>query len=226
MNLFYLDEDLDKNAEYHMDTHVVKMPTEAAQMLATAIWVDKYLGFVPRALTAEERKLIKDLADKEPPINERTFTRFLPGYINHPCSIWVRSSLDNFEWTFGYCHALNSEWQFRWRHSDNHKSFEATIALPEPISLQRVGLTERPQCMPEEYKDENPVEAYRMYYMYDKAPFAVWKRRFKPPWWNEYFAEYGGRDPHEAYLNTVKAPTNKGKPHSRDYEHLEGKQFY
>ena len=221
MNLFYLDEDIDKNAEYHMDTHVVKMPTEAAQMLTTAIWVDKHLGYVPRALNVEERALLNSLKAKEPSIEERTFTRFLPTHVNHPCSIWVRSSLDNYEWTFNYVDALNSEWAFRWRHNHNHGSYDATIALPEPISLKRIGLTPYVQAVPDEYKDENPIAAYRLYYMCEKAGWAVWKRRFKPPWWDEYFADYGGRDPHEAYLNTVKAPTNRNRLHSRDYDYVQ-----
>ena len=37
MNLFYLDEDLDKCAEYHVDKHVNKMILEAAQILCTCL---------------------------------------------------------------------------------------------------------------------------------------------------------------------------------------------
>ena len=44
MNLFYLDEDLDKCAEYHVDKHIVKMPLEAAQLMCTTVWVDHVLG--------------------------------------------------------------------------------------------------------------------------------------------------------------------------------------
>jgi hypothetical protein len=58
MNLFYLDEDLDKAAQYHVDKHIVKMPLEAAQILCTTIWIDELLGFVPRALNAEEREVM------------------------------------------------------------------------------------------------------------------------------------------------------------------------
>ena len=58
MNLFYLDEDLDKCAEAHVDKHIVKMPLEVAQILCTSIWIDKFLGFVPRALNKEERDII------------------------------------------------------------------------------------------------------------------------------------------------------------------------
>ena len=60
MNLFYLDEDLDKSAQYHVDKHIVKMPLEAAQLLCTAVWVDEVLGFVPRALNKEESKILNE----------------------------------------------------------------------------------------------------------------------------------------------------------------------
>ena len=217
MNLFYLDENLEKLAEYHVDLHVNKMITESAQLLTTTVWVDKLLGFVPRALTKEELDVIKAHKAEQPSIEERTFTRFLPTHPNHPCAIWCRTSRDNYEWTFGYCDALNSEYRYRYRRDNNHKSYDAACNLPELSALPNQGITVRPQCMPDDYKDPDPVEAYRMYYMMEKADFAVWKRRDKPHWWNEDFVEYSGRDPHEAYLNTVKAPTNKNKPHSRDY---------
>ena len=73
MNLFYLDEDLDKAAQYHVDKHIVKMPLEAAQILCTTIWIDKLLGFVPRALNAEEREVLnKEKAGIEHlPLEER-----------------------------------------------------------------------------------------------------------------------------------------------------------
>lgn len=35
MNIFYLDRDIDKCAQYHCDKHVVKMITEYAQLLST-----------------------------------------------------------------------------------------------------------------------------------------------------------------------------------------------
>lgn len=36
MNIFYLDRDVSKCAEYHNDKHVVKMIIEYAQLLSTA----------------------------------------------------------------------------------------------------------------------------------------------------------------------------------------------
>jgi hypothetical protein len=218
MNIFYLDDNIDKNAEYHVDSHVSKMPTEAAQMLTTTVWVDKLIGFAPRKLTSDELNIIKEFKATQGPIGERDFTHFLPSHLNHPCTIWARSSAGNYEWLFLYVSSLNSEWQFRFRHDHNHKSYEAALALPDPKHLINNEITIRPQCMPDEYKDENTILAYRMFYMGEKAPFAVWKRRSKPEWWDENLAEYGGRDPHECYLNTIKAPTNKGRLYARDYD--------
>jgi len=112
MNLFYLDEDLDKCAEYHVDKHIVKMPLEAAQLLCTAVWIDHLLGFVPRALNAEEREVLnKSKAEiKHLPMEERPLTPYLPMMYNHPCTIWTRSSLDNFEWVHCYANALIDEY--------------------------------------------------------------------------------------------------------------------
>ena len=49
------------------------MPLEAAQLLCTAVWIDHLLGFVPRALNAEEREVLNTAkADiKHLPMEER-----------------------------------------------------------------------------------------------------------------------------------------------------------
>lgn len=185
MNLFYLDSDLDTNAEYHVDQHVVKIITEAAQLLTSAVWVDSLLGYVPRVLNSEERQLISEAKSKEPAIEERTFTRFLPTHINHPCAVWVRTSRSNYEWTYSYCDALNAEYQYRYNKNVNHKSFDAAFNLPDLRSLPDKGDTVRPLCMPDKYKLDDPIESYRAYYMGDKAELAKWKNRDKPDWWRD-----------------------------------------
>ena len=40
-----------------------------------------------------------------------------------------------------------------------------------------------PQCMPDEYKGEDSVEAYQKYYMGEKSSFCVWKKRPTPEWY-------------------------------------------
>ena len=195
MNLFYLDENLDKCAEYHVDKHIVKMPLEAAQLLCTAIWVDSVLGFIPRALNKEETRELNSRKSeiKHLPLEERPLTPYLPMMYNHPCTIWTRSSLDNFEWVHCYANALNDEYFYR--YGKQHKSVVEVInRLPEPKNMPRLGMTEFLLAMPDELKMEgNPIQSYRDYYHLDKATFASWKYRDKPHWWNEDYADYEKR---------------------------------
>ena len=195
MNLFKLDEDLDLCAEQHVDKHVSKMILEAAQILCTVVWVDKHLGFVPRALEKDEREVLNKLKAeiKHLPIEERPLTPYLPMMYNHPSTVWARSSLDNYEWTWCYAHALAEE--YRYRYGKEHKSFWQVInKLPDLEKTDRVGLTPFAMAMPDELKDESdPIQSYRNYYMLDKATFAVWTGRDKPCWWSEDLADYDQR---------------------------------
>ena len=195
MNLFYLDENLDACAEAHVDKHIVKMPLEAAQLLCTAIWVDSVIGFVPRALNKEETRELNSLKSniKSLPMEERPLTPYLPMMYNHPCTIWTRSSLDNFEWVHCYANALNDEYYYR--YGRQHKSVVEVInRLPEPKNMPRLGMTEFLLAMPDELKMEgDPIQSYRDYYHLDKATFAKWSYRDKPHWWNEDYADYEKR---------------------------------
>ena len=166
MNLFYLDEDLDKSAQYHVDKHIVKMPLEAAQLLCLSL-----------------------IHISEPTRR----TPYLPMMYNHPCTIWTRSSLDNFEWVHCYANALNDEYYYR--YGKLHKSvMEVVNKLPEPKNMPRLGQTPFGMAMPDELKDENDVVgSYRLYYHTDKATFAKWSHRDKPYWWDEGLAWYDQR---------------------------------
>lgn len=181
MNLFILDLDMDKNAEYHVDKHILKLQLEAAQLLATAIWIDKLIGFVPRKLTSDELTICKNEMLTLPSIEERTFLRYKIAHPNHPCCVWVRESYDNFEWACVYVNALNEEAQYRGYKP--HASCAEVNKMPLPTRLPRVGLTPFAQAMPEDYKQKDPVEAYRLYYQMDKSEIASWKIRGAPEWW-------------------------------------------
>ena len=45
-----------------------------------------------------------------------------------------------------------------------------------------VKMTNFVQAMPEQYKQTDPVEAYRKYYLGEKASFAKWTKRKAPDW--------------------------------------------
>jgi len=155
MNIFYLDKDINKCAEYHCDKHVVKMITEHTQMLSIACRLSGYdVGYS------------------------------MGNWKNHPCSIWVRESEDNFIYLADLTEALHKEWQYRYDHSKSkiHGAFEIMCSLPLP-KLPSIGFTEPAQAMPEQYKIKNDsITAYRNYYKKEKANIATWKKREKPYW--------------------------------------------
>ena len=186
MNIFILNKDPVRSALDQCDKHIVKMPLEAAQMLCTNHWIVKYLGHIPRKLESHEWQIIKEAKTNE----VRDFP-YLPTMYNHPCTIWARCSLDNYEWLFCYALALNDE--YRYRYGKEHKSVhEVILSLPE-YSIPSNGLTPFAQAMPDELKGEDAVAAYRRFYHKDKATFAEWKFRDKPEWWLEEEADYESR---------------------------------
>lgn len=158
MNIFYLDHNPYKAAQYHCDKHVVKMILESAQLLSTA----------HRVLDGN------DYADG--------FNLYKSTHINHPCSVWVRESYLNYEWLYWLMVNLCSE--YTGRYNKIHKSSSLLKALCiSPTNLPYGVVTNPPQCMPEEYKNSDTVTAYRNYYIGDKSSFAKWTNRNVPTWW-------------------------------------------
>lgn len=192
MNLFYLDEGLDKCAEYHVDKHVNKMILEAGQILCTNMWIDKNIGCAPRKLTKDENALITQYRKDVKAGMERHFP-YMPTMQNHPSTVWARTSIENHYWTHCYAHALAEE--YRYRYGKSHKSFwEVINKLPEPQHMPDAGFTTFGLAMPEELKDyDNPIQSYRDYYHLDKATFASWKFRARPDWWCDDYADYEKR---------------------------------
>ena len=85
-------------------------------------------------------------------------------HYNHPCSIWARASLNNYRWLCSLGIALGDEYYRRYKKF--HKSLEVINWCIDnvPQELESTGLTPFVQCMPDEYKDEKSVLAYRKYY--------------------------------------------------------------
>jgi len=67
----------------------------------------------------------------------------------------------------------------------NHKTEQLVESLSYPPSNipTDTAFTEPPQCMPDEYKRSDAVDAYRAYYHGDKAGFAEWRHSNPPVWW-------------------------------------------
>lgn len=103
---------------------------------------------------------------------------------NHPCTKWVRESLSNWLWLKLLNKELNNEYRYRYNKSVNHKSYDVILSLPLP-NIPDKGLTQFPQAMPNEYKNSNPIIAYRKYYIGEKQHFANWTKREIPYWFKK-----------------------------------------
>ena len=160
MNIFYLDRDPVIAAQMMCDKHVVKMILESAQMLSTAHRVLDGDGY------ADKTGMYK-LAHK-----------------NHPSTIWVRSSLENYVWLYEHMIGLMKEYTYRYgKHHATERLIEPLSGTP--VSIPMVGFSDPPQCMPEQCKGEDTVLAYQKYYIVEKSAFATWKLRSIPEWWKE-----------------------------------------
>jgi hypothetical protein len=162
MNLFILSINPVECAQQMMDKHVIKIILEAVQMLCTA----------------------KRILDPEDPLNIQLYKI---AHINHPVTIWVRSSEANYRWTLDLIDAMHEEWRFRYGHQKTHKSYEIAKMLREhPPTFSRIEMTPFAKAMPEEYKQiEDPIEAYRQYYCSaEKQRIASWKKREIPKWFS------------------------------------------
>lgn len=91
MNIFLLDWDPKKCAQYHNDKHVVKMILETAQLLCGVHWMTG--GEAPYKLSHK----------------------------NHPCAIWVREDLENYLWLCELGLELCLEYNYRYKKTHKSK---------------------------------------------------------------------------------------------------------
>ena len=149
MNIFWLDEDIQKASQYMVDKHVCKMILETAQLLTSVYY---YTGQPsPYRLTHKD----------------------------HPCSVWARTSLSNWNLLRQFGLAMQAEYHYR--YEKYHKS-GLLIARLEPPNIPAIGLTPKPLCMPDECKCDDVVQSYRNYYNGYKRHLFSWTKREVPDW--------------------------------------------
>lgn len=129
-----------------------------------------------------DKHVVKMILESAQMLSTAVGQGYKPTHTTHPCTLWVKASRSNAEWLIELATHLNVEWQNRYRHTNNHKSYIVIASISEYISkLPQLGLTPFAQAMPIEYQQEDPVDAYRAYYK-TKRDIATWKNG-KPYWW-------------------------------------------
>lgn len=169
MNIFYLDKDPAVAARYHCDKHVVKLIVESAQLLSTA----------HRVLDGDKDGVLPD---------ERNNILYKATHTNHPASLWVRRELDHYRWVHDLLYFLIAEYRYRYGNRPHRTEQLQSYLLDAPYNIPMDGsfiMEDPPQCVPDDCKDSDTVQAYRQYYVKYKYPIAKWSRREQPEWWNE-----------------------------------------
>ena len=168
MNIFYLSSCPQEAAESHNDKHCVKMILESAQMLSTA-----------------HREIDGDVPD----------ILYKSTHKNHPSTVWVRSSKQHYDWLFRLFRMLSVEYTLRYSNKTLiknfggefkvHKTWDKLGKLLEtaPKNIKDNGWVDPPQCMPDHCKKPDTIDAYRNYYMTEKASISTWKYSNQPTWW-------------------------------------------
>jgi hypothetical protein len=154
MNIFVLDEDIDKCVIYHNDKHTVKMILEYAQLLCSVHHVSGTKLEIPYKLAHK----------------------------NHPCTIWTRECIENYNWLCKLALALSKEYTYRYGRRHKSQDVIEWCISNKPNIIKNSSMTSFAQAMPIEYKSPNAIEAYRKYYNEDKQHLANWKHRETPEW--------------------------------------------
>tara|TARA_B110000503_G_scaffold142671_1_gene240292 strand:- start:1292 stop:1879 length:588 start_codon:yes stop_codon:yes gene_type:complete len=187
MNIFILHENPKEAAIMHCERHILKMIIEHTQMLAAAYY--HTIGISRKKEIAENQEkvsqLFKGFPRKDEDGNDKPYAIT---HVNHPCTVWTRESLTNFNWLLDCTKYMCEE--FTHRYGGKHSvEFIIDWMYQNPPKLKDIGQTEFAQAMPEIYKSDNVTEAYRKYYAYKTTYMKVnWKLEERIPyWWTESF---------------------------------------
>jgi hypothetical protein len=106
-------------------------------------------------------------------------------HYNHPCTVWTRSSRQNYVWLSRLGLALCSEYTKRYKKI--HKSEIVLKWCADNIPSHLPDISQTPFAIAikdKKYHLNTPVESYRAYYLGEKIRFAKWKYSKPPEWWS------------------------------------------
>ena len=131
MNIFWLSLNLVLCAQYHCDAHCVKMILEYAQMLCTAHHVLD--GTKKEIFNAKGKQLNPKYIHENEILYKAT-------HINHPCSIWVRKSSENYLKLYNLFSLLCKEYTHRYKkiHKTEQKLLEFLKNIPKIYQLENL----------------------------------------------------------------------------------------
>lgn len=177
MNIFYVETDPYKAAQSMVDTHVIKMILESAQLLSTAHRLldgEEYIGQSKTGRKAKRWRLPDD----------REYILYSATHINHPSAVWCRQTNNNYTWL--YCHFVGLLNEYTYRYGKTHKCADPVFGFAlsrVPHSIPVGPLTPVTPAMLDEYKiGVDSLASYRNYYKHGKVHLHKYTKREMPEW--------------------------------------------
>lgn len=106
-----------------------------------------------------------------------------PTHRNHGSTIWARTNTTNYKWLCSLLSGLLYEYSLRYSKTHAYQPHCTWLTENIPDIPTSESLSEVYLAMPDQYKNTDPVIAYRYYYVAEKAYFAKWQKGTPPPWW-------------------------------------------
>lgn len=170
MNIFYLDHDTSVCASQHNDKHVVKMILEYAQLLSTAHHVcDEHVRWHDGFGNGFHTELLKNVYKKT--------------HVNHPSAVWARDNVENYFWLYTLWIDLLDEYTHRYGKVHASARLRKWLSVA-PAHIPDGEFYPPTQAMPDEFKCDNSIDAYRRYYVSAKSHLAKWTKRNMPAWYH------------------------------------------
>ena len=189
MNIFFLDKNPEKCAQYHVDKHSIKMILEYSQLLSTAHRVLDGQETIVKSKTGRnvKRWVLNDNLDK---------ILYSATHINHPSAVWVRHSAANYMWLAELLEECCKEYSYRYGkiHKVESSGLMQTLKNNFPKNISDKPFTEPTPAMPDECKVAgDSIASYRRYYVMNKEHLWSWSGKInsrpKPQWLGEFLKQ-------------------------------------
>jgi len=159
MNIYALDYDPKKAAEYHNNTHCNLMIRDVAKILCTV-----------RFLLTDGRNI-----------------PYKPVNLRHGCVQWAATSPQNYHWLASLGTALIDERMYRFQRDDKRDWIIKECAGLKLDGFGKKGLTPFYMAtgknrLAKDFK--SAIMEYRLYYRESQRHLAKWSKRGSPSWWS------------------------------------------
>jgi hypothetical protein len=184
MNVYVLDEDPKKAAEYHCDIHAKSEILTCVQMLSSVHWLALLIEEPEENCNFITKRSAQNYLENKYHVGHPRRPPYKMTHLEIPIIKWIASNKKNYLWVVELLKNLDIEFQKRYKKK--HKSalhinwLEKNIPScceedDEPIKFLN--------NVPEDFILDNVVESYRNYYKKGKTKIAVWDRSENKPYW-------------------------------------------